>query len=252
MKANVFLAATLLVLGPGAGSGQRVGGQVLARQTGQPIASALVQLVARDSTVLNTVFTDDAGRFTLAADGCGPVDGFLYVASLGYASVRSSLRDLPIDCSAWSIALEIDPVDLPGVNVRVTRNRGLARVGFYDRQRIGMGTFITRDVIEDRYRTANQVAEIIRQVPGVFRVEQGENEAAVILRNVPTFAGPCYAVFFIDGLPYQNVLPRLPAMDIEAIEVYRGPAQVPAQYSGAYAACGVVLIWTRTGGEWQI
>jgi hypothetical protein len=36
--------------------------------------------------------------------------------------------------------------------------------------------------------------------------------------------------------------------NIEAIEVYNGVAQVPAQYGGAHSACGVVLIWLRTGG----
>ncbi len=38
-------------------------------------------------------------------------------------------------------------------------------------------------------------------------------------------------------------------IDIEAIEVYRTPAEIPAQYNtGGNAACGVILIWTRRGG----
>jgi hypothetical protein len=31
---------------------------------------------------------------------------------------------------------------------------------------------------------------------------------------------------------------------ISAIEVYRGPAELPVQYGGAESACGVLLIWT--------
>jgi hypothetical protein len=34
--------------------------------------------------------------------------------------------------------------------------------------------------------------------------------------------------------------------NIEAIEVYRGPSEVPPMYNDDRAACGVVLIWTRT------
>jgi hypothetical protein len=37
--------------------------------------------------------------------------------------------------------------------------------------------------------------------------------------------------------------------DIEAIEVYRGAAEVPAELSGSTAECGVVAVWLRTGHE---
>jgi len=37
--------------------------------------------------------------------------------------------------------------------------------------------------------------------------------------------------------------------DIEAIEVYRSGAQVPAQFGGMgpFTRCGVVVVWTRRG-----
>jgi hypothetical protein len=35
--------------------------------------------------------------------------------------------------------------------------------------------------------------------------------------------------------------------NVEAIEVYRSPAEVPPQYGGAEAACGVILLWRRVG-----
>jgi hypothetical protein len=34
--------------------------------------------------------------------------------------------------------------------------------------------------------------------------------------------------------------------EYEAVEIYRGGAQVPSQYGGTGAACGTVLFWTRT------
>ena len=34
-------------------------------------------------------------------------------------------------------------------------------------------------------------------------------------------------------------------MEIEAIEVYKGPASVPVTLNATGSACGVVSIWTR-------
>jgi hypothetical protein len=32
---------------------------------------------------------------------------------------------------------------------------------------------------------------------------------------------------------------------LEAVEVYPGPAEVPAEFSGTHSACGVIALWTR-------
>jgi hypothetical protein len=32
---------------------------------------------------------------------------------------------------------------------------------------------------------------------------------------------------------------------VEAIEVYRSAAEIPAQFNGNNSACGVIVIWTR-------
>ncbi len=248
MKTSVLVAVILQVsFLTSVAAGQRIGGSVSARDTGQPIASALVQLIAQDSTVLRTVLTDESGRFGFATEGCGPRNGYLYIVRLGYRALRAAILDLPEDCSAWSITLEVDPVRLPEVTVQVSRNRDLERVGFYSRKRIGLGTFIDREALEKRYSTQSQVAEVIQQVPNVFRVDQAQNSAVIYLRMVASFSGPCAAAIYVDGLFQRKVLPRMATLDVEALEIYRGPAQVPVQYGGADAACGVVVIWTRTG-----
>lgn len=35
--------------------------------------------------------------------------------------------------------------------------------------------------------------------------------------------------------------------DVHAIEVYRTPSEIPAQFGGAESACGVILVWTQRG-----
>jgi hypothetical protein len=32
---------------------------------------------------------------------------------------------------------------------------------------------------------------------------------------------------------------------VEAIEVFRGPSEIPVQYNDNNSQCGVILIWTR-------
>jgi len=39
--------------------------------------------------------------------------------------------------------------------------------------------------------------------------------------------------------------------DVKGIEVYLGPATIPAEFSSVQpdAPCGLVMIWTKTGSE---
>jgi hypothetical protein len=63
----------------------------------------------------------------------------------------------------------------------------------------------------------------------------------------------CYSTVYVDnvavfragrGDPYFNLNLMRPE-DIEAIEFYAGPAELPARYNQLNAACGVLVIHTR-------
>jgi hypothetical protein len=68
---------------------------------------------------------------------------------------------------------------------------------------------------------------------------------------------PCLPAIYLDGFQVQSSgdltgdrefdLRTLLASHILAIEAFRGAAEVPAQYSGASSACGVIMIWTKDG-----
>jgi hypothetical protein len=34
---------------------------------------------------------------------------------------------------------------------------------------------------------------------------------------------------------------------LDAVEVYRSAAEVPVEYGGSNAGCGVILLWSRRG-----
>lgn len=35
--------------------------------------------------------------------------------------------------------------------------------------------------------------------------------------------------------------------EVKAVEIYRGPSEIPGQYLDSNARCGIILIWTRRG-----
>ena len=62
-------------------------------------------------------------------------------------------------------------------------------------------------------------------------------------------------VIYLDGIRVHrpgsgpmHVLWDVSSLDLEALEVYKGPASVPPEFSGSDAACGAIVIWTKRGG----
>lgn len=74
---------------------------------------------------------------------------------------------------------------------------------------------------------------------------------------------PCGIAFFVDGAPVDLVarapgdptdpddavfgLDQIPKEDVESVEVYSGPSQIPAQFKGGPSGCAraAIVIWTR-------
>ncbi len=137
--------------------------------------------------------------------------------------------------------------------------RSLTAAGFYERQRRGRGVFLDRSAIEKR-AGARELGDLLRAIPGVTVDYNG----LIRFRGISTGpASRCGApLVFVDGIavnrdeaasgvPDPSQWQRsIDPIDIEAIELYRSPAEVPAQYNaGAMAACGVILIWRRRGRD---
>ena len=59
--------------------------------------------------------------------------------------------------------------------------------------------------------------------------------------------GDCPPGYFVDGVPFVMYGPLNQAFspaEIEGVEIYFG--NVPPQWGGTRAMCGVILIWTRS------
>jgi len=60
--------------------------------------------------------------------------------------------------------------------------------------------------------------------------------------------GVCAADWVVDGLPASfSGTPALPVVGIVAVEIYRSPGEVPAEFLKPDSQCGVIAIWTKSG-----
>lgn len=187
--------------------------------------------------------TDTAGRFLVAALPPGATD--LSLRRIAYEPVVVSVDILESDTTDVEIRLGTLPHSLPTivVNDRVDRGRVLAE--FEAHRKTGAGHFITRAQIEKRH--PQLLSDMVRTVPG----------ASMILvngRSVLRFARShtsCPPQYFLDGLRVTAFnIDDVPPGDVEAVELYPGPAGLPPEFNELYGmtACGTVAIWTRIPG----
>jgi hypothetical protein len=138
----------------------------------------------------------------------------------------------------------MDPVVVEASEVE----RKLDRVGFFQRMSTEKGTFLTQEEIERR--SPHKTSELVRGIPG-FQVGAGGTISS--RRGVPGMAqafSTCDIEYYIDGVHADGsrVDDVLPAA-VVAMEVYTGAATIPPAFRiSGNARCGVVVIWTRTGG----
>jgi hypothetical protein len=114
--------------------------------------------------------------------------------------------------------------------------------GFDDRAKRGLGTFLNREQIEQRQSVLT--TDLFRTIPGLTVGFDGTNYVVQSSRGTG-----CQVQWYLDGSPYDNSQNDLDQFlrpdDIEAVEVYKSPSEVPVQYQGRNGSCGTILVWTK-------
>jgi len=129
---------------------------------------------------------------------------------------------------------------LPDLSVEARNSKLLPRFNDFERRRQqGMGFFITRDEI--KAKGYMNMGDALRTVQGV-RVDCGVVECTVHM--VRSTAG-CFPTYYVDGHLARSFAESTPITDVQGIEVYRGAAEMPGEFTGSGAMCGVIAIWTR-------
>jgi len=157
-----------------------------------------------------------------------------------------------------NIAVPTAAYRIPGLVVEASAEPVHIAFGFNERKRLGFGHQIDRAEIEDR--DVPYPRDLLHTVPGIIlkstrSVDGGFTWMIESARAANT--GDCRVQVYANGVRMSSSsatdsgilddLLRVPAGDIEAVEVYRGPAETPEIYGGSTARCGVVAIWHRRG-----
>lgn len=228
--------------------------------SGEPVRSAEVTLEDASGRIRATALTNQHGFFRLQT----PVPGrFVFSAqALGYASVESQVVEVPqgylavLEVQVAPAALELEPL----VVTAEARVFHLEMEGFYDRQirGAGGGIFITPEKLERR--NTSKLTDFFFGLAGTRVVEPmyGAGGRAVYFRSGVRPNGICWPMIYVDhhlastgGLSGGDPLALdtwVHAADVAAVEVYRSPAEVPSEFNGANAGCGVIVVWTKRGG----
>ena len=216
-----------------------VRGQVLGYENGDPLDGAAVSLTSGPGGTrgIGTRITDEDGLFQFQQVPPGTYR--IRVTLLGFADLQDTLRVDPLSDLDLVLSLSVSPVKLEPLVV-VSERRTLGPMGDLDRRRRAFsGTFFDREDIEAMAPFV--FTDLLRRVPGV-RVLPVDP-----YRYTVQFRGGCSPVLWVDGVKLitpEGMDDILPPMDLEAVEVYKGPS-VPVQFAGN--GCGSIVVWTRRG-----
>ena len=223
----------------------RVEGIVVEPTTGLAIPNVELRLLGTNSVVRS----DSLGAFRLTVDA----GRYLVRATrLGFGPRSVALDIAHGDTVTMSIEMDLLPVALSEVVVRAREERYRGKMaGFADRMRTSAAprsSFLTREEIERR--APRQISDMVQERGG--RVAGCSRAATIYVDGVMLVPGEIGAPprgRRTEPIQRDLRLDHIPPQDIEAIEVYGGPAVAPAEYSGTVApglqAGCIVLIWTR-------
>jgi hypothetical protein len=142
------------------------------------------------------------------------------------------------------VRVHLDPAPQQLVAVRAAAGRH--RLADFERRRASApGVFYDRVEI-DRRRPV-YMTDLLRSAPGLNFSRDMYGNTRLLGRDVD-MRGGCPLEFFLDAVPIgDNVAAdrTIDMINVAAIELYKGPTDIPAAYRGYRAKCGIVLVWTR-------
>lgn len=270
------VAAVLLatILFPSDGNAQTLMGRVLDEGTGDPIPGAYLELIGIDGKALRSRLADDEGGFAFPdlIPGAYRIIG----ERLGYRETVSGFVDLgleevvELEFRMAAEAIVMDPITVvASPRPWYEHLKAPALWDYYERSEylktIGRGRFLGPE--ELRNLSGMPVTMAVGTVPGMQAVQSDNSGSRFHLLG----RRGCDALFFLNGMPVRLRPPPSRAdtadvdfvpgpapldwfiddfvslSDVEAIEVYRGPSELPGEFHGfaGNANCGAVVVWTR-------
>jgi hypothetical protein len=237
--ARVVLAAFLALVTCSSWASAQVTlrGQVLDSEMGSPLAGATVR-VGTDSTLHRT---DSAGLFEITGLR-GGVTTDVRIQMIGFEEGVFRLRLPDSGVVARVFSLDFNGFMLPEIVVQARAEILQPRyIDFERRRQRKLGAFLRWDDLKKA--GYNSVGDALRTVRGVrIQCDQSAFECHAVMSRTPN----CHPVWYIDGIEVHSFQENTPIRDIYGIEVYRGTGEIPAEFTGSEAGCGVIVMWTKS------
>jgi hypothetical protein len=211
-------------------------GRVLDSEMGTPLPGATVR-IGRDSVVHKT---DSLGLFVVAGIPGGVTD--IRIQMIGFEEGLFRLRLPDSGIIEWPFPLDFNGFMLPEVVIQARAEILQPRYIDFERRRLRkLGAFLRWDDLKKSGYSS--VGDALRTVRGVrIQCDQSAYECAAVMSRTPN----CHPVWYIDGIQVHSFQENTPIRDVYGIEVYRGTGEIPAEFSGSEAGCGVIVMWTKS------
>ena len=261
-----FLSATAV-------EAQTIAGRVIDAASGGAVFDAIVTATSADGRELGSVRTDSAGKFLIRSFRAGSFLVRVQHAAYGDHSARIDIGlGERVDLT---IPLQISPTVLDSIPV-TARSRltlpDMGYAGFEERRRwgelLGVGRYLgPAELTGGRIETMLAAVSGIRLVthpicPDIRILVSGRTTAnfrsmtraqmpcSELTPDKEVQLGICRLTFIVDGVRValsgsERIDDLVQSSLVAGIEVYRTPAELPAEYSGYNSRCGVVAIWTK-------
>jgi CarboxypepD_reg-like domain len=214
----------------------RVRGRVLDSELGTPVGGATVR-VGRKGPIVKT---DSSGYFL--AQNVTPGMTGIEVKVIGYEPGEFNVQVADTGTLQAVFPINFNGVDLPAVVVEARAEVLSPRYADFERRRhVSMGTFLRWDELHKNAYTS--IGDALRTVRGVrMQCDQQTFECFAYMARTPQ----CQPTWYVDGMEVHSFHENTPISDVYGIEIYRGPGEVPAEFGGSNAACGVIVVWTKS------
>jgi len=218
------------------GAQSRLQGRVIDSEMGDPV-SAIVR-IGRDTTPAARV--DSTGVFLLTGFRRGETT--IRIQAIGYEAAEFKVFMPDTGEIVRQFALDFNGFMLPAVVVLARAEVLQPRYIDFERRRLRkLGAFLRWDDLKKA--GYGSVGDALRTVRGVrIQCDQSAYECFAVMSRTPN----CHPVWYIDGIEVHSFQENTPIRDVYGIEVYRGTGEIPAEFSGSEAGCGVIVMWTKS------
>jgi len=229
----VLASATSLASAPAQGT---IRGRVIDSEMDTPLVGATVQIGKSGPTIK----TDSGGRFL--AQNVTPGITAIEIRQIGYEPGTFDVRVPDSGAVQGVFPLDFNGYLLPAVVVEARAVALMPRYTDFERRRQRkMGAYLRWD--ELKKQGVGSIGDALRTVRGV-RIEC--NQATFECNAVMVRTPQCHPTWFIDGVEVHSFQENTPIIDVYGIEVYRGAGEIPAEFAGSNAMCGVIVVWTKS------